>query len=327
MPAKTEAATPRRIRRARDAGDIPLSNVLVAAVALGTGLLLSPLLLERARAVLPDLLRHAYREPESIAFVEQATRSLVLLLLPWLCGVAAIAALATLVQTRAVVRSRQAFASTAGGRIFDAQRSLATLLGALGALTIGAAALILLCQYPRSIASSLQNPRALPPLLEYLVRRLFWWALGIGLSLGLVDLWLAHRFWRERLRMTRAELHQEQREAGTDPERRARLAEWRRELSILGPLESIGGATLIVHDEDRLAVLLRYDDALDEAPVMLAFAYDEIAERVIAEAHHRGLSLYDNPTLARHLTLCMPGSLIPESTYDEVARVLKRDSR
>jgi flagellar biosynthesis protein len=74
--------------------------------------------------------------------------------------------------------------------------------------------------------------------------------------------------------------------------------------------------------EIHKAVALKYDPALDNAPVASAQGKGKIAERMIELARDAGVPIYDDPDLVNTLSQLDWYEEIPEALYRAVAEIL-----
>lgn len=74
--------------------------------------------------------------------------------------------------------------------------------------------------------------------------------------------------------------------------------------------------------KSRRAVALRFDQARDEAPVVVAQGQGLIAERMIELAKASGVEVREDASLAEALSRVDIGMTIPEELYPVVAEIL-----
>ncbi len=149
-------------------------------------------------------------------------------------------------------------------------------------------------------------------------------AIMVALTLGWagIDLWLQRRRFQRRQRMTRQEVRQEHREEEGDPQLRAERRRRHRAL-LSGGLASLKNAAVVVANPTHLAVALRYLPGEDEAPVVACSGRDEAALRIRREAARLSVPVVENVPLARALVRVPIGEEIPSALYQAVAEVLR----
>lgn len=149
-------------------------------------------------------------------------------------------------------------------------------------------------------------------------------AIMVALTLGwaVMDLWLQRRRFHRRQRMTHQEVRQEHREEEGDPLLRAERRRRHRAL-LSGGLASLRRAAVVVVNPTHLAVALRYLPDEDEAPVVACSGRDEAALRIRREAARLSVPVVENVPLARALVRIPIGDEIPQELYQAVAEVLR----
>ncbi len=126
-----------------------------------------------------------------------------------------------------------------------------------------------------------------------------------------------------RLRMTRQEVKDEQKETDGDPHMRRRVRERQREITQRRMMAQVPKADVVITNPSHFAVALRYEHSSMRAPVVVAKGQDLIAlqiRRVGAESH---VPIVSSPMLARALYYTTDlDREIPVDLYRAVAQVL-----
>jgi len=73
----------------------------------------------------------------------------------------------------------------------------------------------------------------------------------------------------------------------------------------------------------RRAVALRYDEARDEAPIVVSAGDGDLAVRIERAARDYGVPVVHDVPLAQALLQLRVGEAIPEALYDSVAAILR----
>lgn len=74
--------------------------------------------------------------------------------------------------------------------------------------------------------------------------------------------------------------------------------------------------------QPKKAVALRYDEAQDEAPKVVATGQGHVAERIVETAQQAGVAIQENPALVQALSALDLGEQIPAELYPVVAELL-----
>ena len=341
---RTEAATPRRREEARERGQVALSSELVSAVGLAAGVgVLSVGGAELARAVAAAM-EHGFRAlgdgatrdlsiPESAALLEGSVTGV----LGALCMVVVPVVLACALTGYAQVGFRfapKAIEIDPGKldplrglqRIFSLRSLVRTGLSLAKVLLISAAAGTVAWLHVDQIARVGTNE--LGPLLAALgvvALRTTVAALTVILALAALDALFQHRQHERDLRMTRAEVKEEQRLTEGDPHVRARISAVQREFAMRRMMADVPKATVVVTNPTHYAVAVRYEreGGASGAPMVVAKGVDHLAEKIKEVARASGVACHEDVALARALHARVAiGQEIPEELYAAVAAVL-----
>ena len=142
------------------------------------------------------------------------------------------------------------------------------------------------------------------------------------LAIGAIDyLWKRRRHERG-LRMTKQEVKDEVRQYGVSNEVRAALRRRQMQAARARMMAAVPQADVVVTNPTHFAVALRYDGSR-EAPEVLAKGQDLIAAQIRHVAEEHGVPVLSDPPLARALHASVEiGQMIPPELYAAVAKVL-----
>jgi flagellar biosynthetic protein FlhB len=144
----------------------------------------------------------------------------------------------------------------------------------------------------------------------------------VGLVAGIDYLWQRWSFMR-RMRMSRRDLREENKQAEGDPHIRARLRQIRLERSRKRMLAQVPKATLVITNPTHYSIALRYLPETDAAPVCLAKGVDELALRIREKAKEHDIPLVENVALARALYATVEvDATVPREHFEAVAKVI-----
>ena len=150
------------------------------------------------------------------------------------------------------------------------------------------------------------------------------WRAGLALVvLGAGDYALQRWRWYSQLKMTRQEVRDESRLNEGSPEIKARVRRVQREMTRRRMLHAVKTATVVVTNPTHFAVALDYRRDEMAAPRVVAKGQDEIAARIRAVARKHGVPIVENVSLARALFRSAEiGDAIPADLFGAVAEVL-----
>ncbi len=329
---RTEAATPRRLQRAREAGQAPVSRELPVLAALGAGGLVlawsGPGLISGLAHQLASLLQQPDRsdgEALQLAGLAGLHAALPLMLAPLLAGAAAVflqtgflisaaplapdlqrinpaRGLARLFSRDSIIEAGKSLAKLAAVAIV-LWHALAADIGTLGAL-------------------SLTDLRLLPARAAAGALHVVWAVLGVQAAITTLDvLWTRLRH-ADSLRMTRQDVRDEQKETEGDPKIKARIRRIRQGRARRRMMAAVPKATVVVTNPTHYAVALAYDRASNAAPRLVAKGVDSMAERIREVAKHHAVPIVANPPLARALYPLELDTDIPPEHYKAVAEII-----
>lgn len=147
-------------------------------------------------------------------------------------------------------------------------------------------------------------------------------AIAVGLVLAAIDLFVVMRRNRKHTRMTKREVRDENKNSEGDPLIRQQRRSRQLAVSRNRMIAAVAGSDVVVVNPTHIAIALEYDPGTS-APKVVAKGSGVIAERIREKALESGVPLVRDVTLARALhAACELGQEIPEDLYNAVARVL-----
>jgi flagellar biosynthetic protein FlhB len=152
---------------------------------------------------------------------------------------------------------------------------------------------------------------------------------GLKLTLALVliamlDYGFTRRQFAKQMRMSRREITDEHKQREGDPRIKSRLRELRREiLKRSQSLRDTGGADVLITNPTHIAVALRYVHGEMHSPQMVAKGAGMLAAVMRQIAARRGIPVVQNKPLARELFHRMAvDQHVPAEHFAQVARIL-----
>jgi len=147
-------------------------------------------------------------------------------------------------------------------------------------------------------------------------------AVGLLFVMAAADYaWQRRRFLKQ-LMMTKEELKQEMKENDGDPQIRAAIRRRRQQL-MNRMIAAVKTADVVVTNPTHFAVALKYDPVTMQAPMVVAKGQDHLAKRIREVAAKNGVPVLEEPPLARALHASVPiGQYIPANLFRAVAEVL-----
>lgn len=336
---RTEPASSRRIEQAREKGQIARSRELstfTVLMAAGSGLMLmSSQLLNSLASLMRDGLtldRVAAFDPvQMLARLHQLSLGVLIEFLPFILLMVVAAVLAPLVlggwllSFQAVQPDFSRVDPLKGiGRLFSWQSLIELAKAVAKSALIGGIAFWVIWHYKEAVFSLAGEP--LNQGIAHLGSLLGVTFLAIsGSMILIVAVDVPFQLWNHasKLKMTKEEVRQENKEMEGSPEVKAQVRRMQREMARRRMMAEVPKADVIVTNPTHYAVALRYQDKTHSAPVVVAKGSALLAARIreLGEEHH--VPILEAPPLARALYRHGEvGDEIPAALYTAVAEVL-----
>lgn len=336
---KTEQATPKRIEKAREDGDVPRSKELATVSVLLTmlvgiwasGAQLTQALKTNMAAGL-TLPRNLVFEPGLlIVNISQNLGELLWAFLP-LAGLVVFIAIASPVllggwnvSSKALLPKFNKLNPLSGIKnLVSKNAAMEFFKAVVKATLVGSVAFFV-------VAAEIDDVLMLPllPVNEaltstaYLILVTMIAITGSLVLIAAVD--VPYQLWSyaNKLKMTKQDVRQESKETEGNPEIKARIRQQQREMARRRMMAEIPNADVVVTNPTHYAVAIQYKNDSMRAPVVVAKGADAIALKIREIAAEHKVSVLESPKLARALYAHTElGDAIPEALYAAVAEVL-----
>ncbi len=126
----------------------------------------------------------------------------------------------------------------------------------------------------------------------------------------------------ESLKMSKHEVKEELKESQGDPYMKGRLKEMQREILTRNMIREVPKADVIITNPTHFAIALKYDRNIAEAPLVIAKGADSMALKIREIARQNDIMRIENRPLAQELYYNVEiGDVIPEELYKAVSEV------
>nr|MCU0958014.1 flagellar type III secretion system protein FlhB [Hydrogenophaga sp.] len=336
---KNLPATPQRLKKARDDGEVARSKDLSNLAVLGGGALvllgLAPLGFDRLRTTLQNQFRFdqavVSRPEQMLERLVAASLDGLLLAVPLGLLVLTVAVLSMLasgswaLSTKPITPELSRLSLLKGfERLFSRQQLVETFKLTGITVIVGVVAWRFIASHVEDFATLLLRP------LESAIGQLAsWLTVGVGLLLlvvlffAVIDVPVQRFLHAHRMRMSHEEVKREHKESDGDPQMKGRRRARQRELAQRNSIAAVPKADLVVMNPTHYAVAIRYDDATMRAPRVVSKGADLLAMRIRDVARSASVPVLQAPMLAR--ALYAHGEIdqeIPSALYTAVAQVL-----
>ena len=149
-----------------------------------------------------------------------------------------------------------------------------------------------------------------------------WVALSLA-AIAMIDVPYQKYEFMKRMKMTKQEVRDEYKDMEGRPEIKAQIRRRQREMANARMMQRIKDADVVITNPEHFAVALEYDPTGDGAPIMVAKGSDHMAARIREEAATHGIHLFEAPPLARAIYFTTElEQQVPEDLYHAVAQVI-----
>ena len=336
---QTEEPTARKLRNARDEGQVARSVELpAAAVTIGAILVMffmggywikqmaeifaSGFKFDRKTLDNPDLM--------VTAFVQQIGEAF-LLIVPILLVTAVMAVLSSgatggyLFSLKSTLPKFSKLSLLSGFTRMFGTNAAVELLKAI--LKFSIVSIVLWALVSRQMDQMMQlGQMAIEPALAaagwMIAESALWLSLSL-LVIALIDAPYQKYSFTKRMRMTKQEVIDEMKDMEGRPEVKQQIRRRQREMANNRMIQKVQDADVVITNPEHFAVALSYDPTGDGAPILLAKGSDHMAARIREEAQKHGVEMFAAPPLARALYFSTEvDQPVPEALYLAVAQVI-----
>ena len=307
-PSKTESATPKRVKKAREKGNVAKSPELCKAITLLAGFM------------------------ALYAYIGTISTEMATLVLPIMIFIA-IAVIITLrlevgkLWTTEVFKPKLSRFNPLPGikRMFMSKDTLIRMgKSLLQAIVIGFAPyMVIKNEFANFILLYHTDVNSLTLYLLKISYKVVLYALIPMLIIAVVDFFYTRWDYAENLKMTKDEVKDELKQMEGDPRVKAKQKQKMFEMMRRRMMQEVPKADVIITNPTHIAVALRYDALEAPAPMVVAKGADHLAEKIKEIAREAGVPIRENKPLARALYKSVEvGEVIPEEMYQAVAAIL-----
>jgi type III secretion protein U len=336
---KTEKPTPKRLREARQRGDVPKSKDLSSTVGTLVWLLIVAAMLPVMQGQLGGLLDHVFDAVHTrgsivavvVPVAVDAIRVLIVVgVVPALLA-GLIGTLVEFLQVRGVLTFDKVtpdlkHLNPVEGvkKMFSAENLIEIAKSILKAVLIVGLMVVLVRLYANDLfLLSTSEPGRVGSLWWRMSLVFVIWTLVFFLFLSLGDTLLQHFNYIKKLRMSRRDIKQEYREDEGDPYIKQRRKQLHHEWAQQNMKAGVRRANVVVTNPTHLAVALYYEKGETVVPMVTAKGEDEMARVIRETAEEEGIPVMRHVDLARSLYAEVEmEDYVPRELFEAVAQVL-----
>ncbi len=336
---KTEQPTPKKLREARQQGQVPRSRELNSTTIMLAGSAALLMLGSYMIGELMSLMSHGFSLSRAeildthslLARFGAAVMDALLILSPFLVLMTAVALLTPLMlggwsfSPEAIAFKGNRLDPLAGLKRIFGPKGLMELVKALAKFLVVSFVAVV---YLWSQADNFLN-LGREPFLQAMAHA--GWLYGMSflaissalLLIAAID--VPFQLWdhSQKLKMTLQEVRDEMKETEGRPEVKSRVRQLQQEMAQRRMMEDVPSADVIITNPTHYAVALKYKPGEMAAPIVVAMGKDRIALKIREIGAEHGVEIFEAPPLARALHAHgRLGEPIPAALYHAVAQVL-----
>ncbi len=336
---KTEQASPKRLEKAREEGDVPRSRELATVTVLfsaGMGIL-----------VMGDHLNQALKNSMTagLNFDRTAAFDPIVLLMRTADNIysllLAFAPLALIIIIMAIAAPIVIGGWVFSGKAFVPQFSRLNPISGLSNMMSKNAAIELIKSIAKTLVVAtiayIVISHDMAPILSlsllplktsitqvnHLMLMAFLSIVSALVFIAAIDVPYQLYHYASKLKMTKEEVRQESKESEGNPEIKARIRQQQREMAKRRMMSEIPKADVVITNPTHYAVAIKYQDEGMRAPIVVAKGADVMALKIREIASEHNILIMESPKLARALFAHTElNDEIPEALYSAVAEVL-----
>ena len=338
-PDKTEKATPRRRKKAREEGQVAKSVDIAISASLVSIFLAFLFYIPYVFHRLYAIFIHYFSDPlhnipeYNYAVVYEFVKELALLILPifgllLFVGIAAnVAQVGFFVTFKPLIPKLEKINPIEGIKRLFSLKVLFELLKNLLKLAVATGVSYYLVSYLldgvfRFARSGIYDDAYI--LVKYSLIMILGFAL-LSIPVSIADFFFRRYEFEESIKMSKQEIKEEQKLYEGNPQIKAAIRKKMREMSFSRMIAEVAKADVVITNPEHFAVALKYERAKMRAPKVVAKGVDKMALRIKEEARKHNIPIEQNPTLARALyQSCEVGEYIPQNLYEVVAKIFAK---
>jgi flagellar biosynthesis protein FlhB len=334
---KTEEATPEKIRKAREEGQVPKSQDFVGSMGFASGFLALAAIFSYIASQLKDFTLAAVDAATRVPtmptigkLLDDALPLMIKLSLPILGLVFVMGIFSNVIQTgfflafKAIIPKIDKINPVNGLKgMFKVKKLIELLKNLLKMLVVAWVAwdvmtgalhdMVLVVSLP--FLEAIDYSSGL--VWDFMVK-----VIAVFIVIGAADLLYARHAFNKEMMMSKYDVKQEYKQQEGDPHTKGERRRLAHELLFSGGAQNVKNADAVVVNPDHVAVAIKYDKEKGKAPRVVAKGMRIHAEKIKELAKQYGVPILRNVPLAQALYKLEIDEEIPEDLYEAVAEVL-----
>lgn len=335
---KTEAPSDKKLKDARKKGDVAKSKDVTSAAGLMAWLVLASTSIAwaaRQLVALLDTMLNSFGQPFGMAAPAlgmQALHTVLAIAAATLLPVAAVGSLVEFLQAGPVFSmDKLSFKFETLNPVQGLQRMVSLDKWIEVAKSLGKTLLLLAIGWAavRPLMAPLmqlfwsRQPEFLGPMLWAAAKPVLGGTAALVTAAAVLDAVYQRHNFLKKMRMSKHEIKQEDKNENGDPHIKGALRQMRRILALSAPVAATRRAAAVVVNPTHIAIAIDYDHENCSVPVIAAMGTDDLARSMREAAEDAGVPIVRNIALARKLMACSEvGDEVPCDLFEVIAEVI-----
>ncbi len=336
---KTEQPTPKRIKKAREEGNVPRTVELNSAIILLTGAILLYFMMGKLVGNIIYFFHIFWNEIPHFNFtvdnfqqyLAAGSLKLAAMLAPLLLAILAVGIIVNIVQTgflftlKPLMPKLNRINPIGGLKKFISIKGFVELLKNI--IKVSFVGLIAYWTIKADFAEFVPLlDKSLGQIVVFLGHLTFKVVLRTALLILVIAIldyiWVKYKYIKD-LKMTKQEVKEEHRQSEGPPEIKSQIRKLQIKQAVNRMMREVPSAEVVITNPVHYAVALKYDSKKMDAPLVVAKGARKIALKIKKIAEENDIPIVENPPLARGLYRAVEvGMMIPPEFFAAVAEVL-----
>lgn len=170
------------------------------------------------------------------------------------------------------------------------------------------------------------NNLRFPVMLEAfrgIVVKVFFNITLVMIFIAVADFIFQKRKYKKDMKMSKQEVKEEYKQQEGDPQIKGKIRQKQREMAMRRMMQSVPDATVVITNPTHIAVALKYEEGMGQAPMVVAKGADYVAYKIKEKARESNIPIIENRPLARMIYEKVElEEEIPAEMYEAVAEIL-----
>lgn len=336
---KTEKPTGKRLREAREQGNVAKSADLSSSIVLASSLMLlgwvGPYTLSNIFAYAAHLFSNPIKTPITqtlfIGLLTNLLTTIVLLVLPFFLGAMLTGVIINIVQVKPLLTTQplkpklEKLNPLSGFKRFFSMRSIVEFCKSIfKTIVVGVTGYNIVTSHMREIL--ILHSLDLYSVWKFLISimsELAVWTCMILFVMGVLDYFYQKYEHTKQLRMTKQEIKEEHKQEEMDGALKSRIKSIGKQMAKKRMMAAVPKADVVITNPTHFAVAIQYDPDIAPAPRVIAKGQDAFALKIKEIAKENKVPIVENKPLARALhKIVEVDHMIPPELFVAVAEVL-----